>query len=302
MGYIFDAMSKSDDESAKPSRKPYGPKQPVADEDGLPESSVPEPTGTSVHKDIEEPAFLSRTDSMNRADKVDDRIVALTESTSVMTEEYRSIRTSILARWENRRHLVHTITSATPQEGKTITSLNLGLAFSELRNRRTVVVEADLRLPQFHKMLHLTETPGVINILRGEATLDESIQAVGDNALHVIPAGGKASRDAVQLLASSNMTTLVKQLRRYYDHVIIDTPPVVELADAGIIGGMSDDVYLIARMQRTPQSLVQQAVRTLASYNAPVAGLIATDHQRAKRRYYYRYGQYRYRYAYANAA
>ncbi len=302
MGYIFDAMSKSDDESAKSSRKPYGPKQPVADEEGLPKSSVPEPTGTSVHKDIEEPAFLSRTDSMNRADKVDDRIVALTESTSVMTEEYRSIRTSILARWENRRHLVHTITSATPQEGKTITSLNLGLAFAELRNRRTVVVEADLRLPQFHKMLHLKETPGVINILRGEATLDEAVQAVGENALHVIPAGGKASRDAVQLLASSNMTTLVKQLRRYYDHVIIDTPPVVELADAGIIGGMSDDVYLIARMQRTPQSLVQQAVRTLASYNAPVAGLIATDHQRAKRRYYYRYGQYRYRYAYAKAA
>jgi capsular exopolysaccharide synthesis family protein len=302
MGYVFDAISKSDDQSPDPAKKPFQGKPKAASGDGLSDTPVPQITENKAQHDAEEPAFLSRTDSEDRTASVDDRLVGLTEPTSVMTEEYRSIRTSILARWENRRHLVHTITSATPQEGKTITSLNLGMTFAELRNRRTVVVEADLRLPQFQKMLALADAPGVIGLLRGDATLDQAVQAVGPNALHVIPAGGKASRDAVQLLAGSNMTALVKQLRRYYDHVIIDTPPVVELADAGIIGGMSDDVYLIARMQRTPQSLVQQAVRTLASYNAPVAGLIATDHQRAKRRYYYRYGQYHYRYAYAKAA
>ena len=72
---------------------------------------------------------------------------------------------------------------------------------------------------------------------------------------------------------------------------------VVELADAGIIGAMSDDVQLIVRMGRTPRPLVEQAIRTLSSYNAPVAGLIATDQTRHRGRYYYKYG-YRYRYRY----
>ena len=85
--------------------------------------------------------------------------------------------------------------------------------------------------------------------------------------------------------------------------MVIDTPPVIELADAGILGAMSDDVLLIVRMNRTPRPLVEQAVRILDSYNAPVAGMIGTDHQRVGRRYYYRYGYgNRYHYRYRKAA
>ena len=100
------------------------------------------------------------------------------------------------------------------------------------------------------------------------------------------------------------MINLLKTLRGKYDHVIIDTPPVIELADAGIVGAMSDDVLMIVRMCRTPKLLVEQAIRTLNSYNAPVAGLIATDQKRRLRRYYhYRYGyRYNHRYYYYNKA
>ncbi len=229
---------------------------------------------------------------------LDDRLVALTEPSSQLTEEYRAIRTTLLARWEHQRNLVHTITSATPQEGKTITSLNLGLTFAELRNRKTVVVEADLRLPTFNKLLHLDESKGMVGYLRGEAELDDVIQELEGNALHIITAGSRASNDAVQLLSNQRMANLLQVLRTRYDHVIIDTPPVIELADAGILGGLSDEVMLIARISRTPKPLIEQALRALKSYNAPVAGVIATDQKRSKNRYhYYRYG-YRYRYRY----
>ena len=221
-----------------------------------------------------------------------------------MGEEYRSIRTGLLARWQHRRNLVHTITSATPQEGKTITSLNLGASFAELHNRRTIVLEADLRLPQFGKLLALPASRGLVGMLSGECEIEDVIQSVGPNELHVVPAGKRVNNEAVQLLSSQRMIKLLKKLKQSYDHVIIDTPPVIELADAGILGAMSDDVLLIARMNRTPRVLIENAAKTLASYNAPVAGLIATDQRRHRNRYYYyRYGyRYHHRYYTKNAA
>jgi len=233
---------------------------------------------------------------------VDDRLVAALKPSSLMAEEYRSIRTGILARWNHRSHLVHTITSATPQEGKTITSLNLGLSFAELQSRSTIVVEADLRLPQFGKLLNLPKGPGLVGLLNGQCTLDQAIQEVGPNQLHVIQAGRRIDNGAVQLLSGKEMSTLIKTLRSKYDHVIIDTPPVVELADAGVLGAQSDDVLLIVRLNRTPKPLIEQAISTLASYNAPVAGILATDQQPHMRRYHSKYG-YSYRYSrYAKAA
>lgn len=232
---------------------------------------------------------------------LDDRLVVLTGGASSMAEEYRSIRTSILARHQNERHLVHTITSATPQEGKTITCLNLGLAFAELRNRKTIVIECDLRLPTFEKLLQLDHPTGLISYLHNDATLGEVITQVPGTGLDVITAGGRVSDEAVQMLSSTRMTRLIQSLRAKYDHVIIDTPPVVDLADAGILGAQGDEVLLVARMRRTSQQLVEQAVRTLSSYNAQVSGVIATDNPRTRGRGYgYRYGYgYGYRYTYS---
>ena len=230
--------------------------------------------------------------------QVDDRLVAKTSPASAMAEEYRSIRTSILARHQQERNLVHTITSATPQEGKTITCVNLGLAFAELRNRTTVIVECDLRLPTFEKLLRLEHPHGLIPYLRGECSLEDAICRIEKSGLHVITAGGRVSDEAVQLLSSPRMGRLIQSLRAKFDHVIIDTPPVLELADAGILGAQSDEVLLVARMRRTPRPLIEQAMRTLSSYNAEVQGLIATDNPRSRGwGYGYRYG-YRYGYGY----
>jgi capsular exopolysaccharide synthesis family protein len=231
--------------------------------------------------------------------KVDDRLVAITSPASPMSEEYRSIRTSILARHDNERHVVHTITSATPQEGKTITCVNLGLSFAELRNRKTIIIECDLRLPTFGKLLNCdTDRPGLINYLRGDAKINEIIQQVEGSELHIIAAGGMVSDEAVQLLSSQRMSNLIQGLRAKYDHVIIDTPPVLQLADAGILGSQSEEVLVVARMRRTPRPLVEQAINTLTSYNAQVSGIIATDNPRSRGRGYgYKYG-YRYGYSY----
>lgn len=231
--------------------------------------------------------------------KVDDRLVAMTKPASATSEEYRALRTSILARHDNERHLVHTITSATPQEGKTITCVNLGMSFAELRNRETIIIECDLRLPTFGKLLNCdNKQPGLIDYLRGNATVSEIVQQIEGSALHIITAGGMVSDEAVQLLSSQRMSNLIHGLRSKYDHVFIDTPPVLQLADAGILGSQGEEVLVVARMRRTPRPLVEQAINTLTSYNAQVSGIIATDNPRSRGRGYgYKYG-YRYSYGY----
>jgi len=318
MGYLFDAMQRANDPPAKPVEGSAAPIEPIAKGQAAPITSpfvaggapkltlagiddastpLPPPAPPSPRDEAGAPRLKL---AMNKG--TDDRLIAALEPSSLMAEEYRSIRTGILARWKHRSHLVHTITSATPQEGKTITSLNLGLSFAELHNRRTIVVEADLRLPQFGKLLDLPASPGLVGLLNGECKLADAIQEIGPHALHVIPAGRRVGNEAAQLLSTKEMAGLLKTLRSQYDHVIIDTPPVVELADAGILGALSDDVLLIVRLNRTPRPLIEQAVQTLASYNAPVAGMVATDQQPHMRRYYQKYG-YSYRYgAYAKAA
>ncbi len=328
MGYIFDALNRGGQEpkdSAKHAdatssptgglkftgeqtpasenlsiEAPQAPQQPQAQ----PTPSLAAPAAPSVNISVPPmPKPAQRTVNREDYSDVDERLVSLTNPSCVIAEEYRSIRTGLLAKWENRRHLVHTITSATPQEGKTITSLNMGLIMSELHNRKTLVIEADLRLPQFKKLLNLPQSYGLVGVMRGEASFQDALLEVGPNGLHVLPAGTRVNNEAVQLLSSPQMSSMIKKLKREYDHVIIDTPPVVELADAGILGSQSDDVILIARMSRTPSTLIRQAIRTLESYHAPVAGVIATDHSRSFRQYYYyRYGyRYQYRY-YAKAA
>ncbi|MEM7680360.1 MAG: hypothetical protein AAF288_00235 [Planctomycetota bacterium] len=254
------------------------------------------PTGRPVIAD--EPPLAMRRDGGYPGEwvrSIDERLVAVTNPASPMSEDYRSTRTSILARHENRKGIVHMITSATPLEGKTLTTVNLGLSFAELRNRRTIILEADLRLPNFAELMSLGNPAGLIGYLRQEATLEQATSRLSDDGLAVIPAGGRAPKDAVSLLASRRMSELIARLRTEYDHVIIDTPPVTDLADAGIIGALVDEVLVIARMRRTPRSLIERALRTLQSYHANVGGFIATDNQpKAHGSYAYRY-RYRYR-------
>ena len=309
MGYIFDALNQFNDgqepdkasnpETGNPTyasdARPLTPRQdqqsPANAYESAPVDHQPEP-----QNDIDPaagPFKIESANSMIDTDSItaDERLVSITSPASMTAEEYRSIRTGILAKWQHKRHLVHTITSATPQEGKTITTLNLGFSFAELRNRRTLVLEADLRLPLFEKMMSLPKSGGLVGLLEGRTDLTSSIHRFADDRLHMITAGRRINNArAGQLLSSTAMISLMKKLRSSYDHIIIDTPPVIELADAGILGSISNEVLLIARLNQTPRALIEQAIRVLTSYNAPVGGLIATDQQRPHRRYYYKYG------------
>ena len=286
MGYLSEAMNRADgsdpqDLGAAPSHRSETGLRLAGLDDAAPppEDAPPGPSeprrGPSVATDP--------------AERVDKRLVLISNPTGVLAEEYRALRTSLLARGNHRRHLVHTITSACASEGKTITTLNLGFSLSELPDQRILVVEGDLRLPRFASLLDLPQRPGLAQVLCGSCDLSRAVRRLGGSNMSILPAGPPAKEQAVRLLSSSAARNLIKRLRSKYDHVIVDTPPVVELADAGILGALSDEVILVVKMQRTPRPLIEQAIRVLANYNAPVAGLIATGEANKHHGYYHQY-------------
>lgn len=224
-----------------------------------------------------------------------EKVIAHHDRGSALTEQYRAIRTQILARARNRRLQVHVLTSSAPEEGKSVTTMNLGMVFSELRNLRCLLVEGDLRRPTFHKLLDKTLAPGLIQVLRGEVTdIDKAIHPTVYENLQIMPAGDREFVSSTELLSSPRMAQLLERLRDKYDHIFIDTPPVVTVTDACILGAMADETILVVRLNKTPTAIVDRAKRLLRAANCEVAGVILTHMDPSATRYGY---AYTYRYA-----
>jgi capsular exopolysaccharide synthesis family protein len=320
MGYIFDAMKRADRDRTGGSGSIGATAGPI-ERSAQASPAAPVEAGSSARLDDIEPARenvqadtgfaqtiietaepaaegnLRFADFANRAD---DRFIALTDPSSPLAEEYRSIRTRLLASARNRK-LIHTITSASRAEGKTLTSLNLAAVFGEMAERRTIVVEGDLRVPNFKNMIRPegSTSPGLIQVLRGEVELSEAIQPLHSPNLSVIFAGGHAAEGALQLLGTRRLAEVLTSLRNRYDHVIIDTPPVLDVADAGVIGALSDHVLLMLRISRTSRQTCHKAIEQLRAYNAAVTGVVLTDVRAHAMSYGRKYG---YRYSYGRAA
>jgi capsular exopolysaccharide synthesis family protein len=210
---------------------------------------------------------------------------------SVITEQYRAIRTQVLARARNRRVQTHVITSSAPEEGKSVTTVNLGIAFSELRSQKTLLIEGDLRRPSFQHLFDRDIEHGLVDLLRGEETdVDKCIQPTVYENLQFLPAAGKEFAHSTELLSSPRMVQLLDRLKDRYDHIFIDTPPVITVTDACILGSMCDQTLLVVRLYRTPADVVDRAKRLLRAANCEVAGVILTHMEMQMSRYMYRYG------------
>jgi len=209
---------------------------------------------------------------------------------SIITEQYRAIRTQILARGRNRKLQVHCVTSSAPQEGKSVTCFNLGVVFSELRNQKTVIIEGDLRRPSFGKLLNRRVTPGLIQLLRGEVDdLDQVLHPTVYDNLQFIPAGDRDFTNSTELLSSPRMSQILDRLKDRYDHIFIDTPPVITVTDACILGALADETFLVVRLGKTPAEVVDRSKRLLRASNCEVTGVILTHMQYHIPQYLYRY-------------
>ncbi|MFZ0478908.1 MAG: polysaccharide biosynthesis tyrosine autokinase [Terriglobales bacterium] len=213
---------------------------------------------------------------------------------SQMAESYRALRTSLLLSNLGAPPKVIMVTSARPQEGKSTTSINTAIVLAQ-KGVRVLLVDADLRRPSIHKVLGMGPRSGLSNVLTGSATLEQAITTspILPN-LAILPAGTPPPNPA-ELLASANMRDLILQLRKDYDHIVLDTPPTLSVTDAVVLSPRADATILVIRSGHTTKQALRRARDILMQVNAHVAGVLlnAVDLTSPDYYYYYEYqGKY----------
>ena len=189
------------------------------------------------------------------------------------------------------------ITSALPDESKSTTAINLALALAE-NHHSVVLVECDLRKPILRRYLKLERaTKGLTTILSGNATLEDCIIHLKDSGISVITSG-MIPPNPSELLNQKGMETLIKELKRHYDYVLLDTPPITVVTDAAVVGRMADGALLVVRSKFTQAKTVRLAKQRLDAVNIKILGAVLTRFNARKSgwRTGYDYSSYEYGY------
>jgi capsular exopolysaccharide synthesis family protein len=182
------------------------------------------------------------------------------------------------------------VTSALPQEGKTTTSINTAIVLAQ-KGGKVLLVDADMRRPSIHQTFKLRNRSGLSTILTGSNTTEQLVVAspILPN-LFVLPAGPPPPHPA-ELLGSEAMRDLLNSWRNQYDHIIVDTPPVLSVTDAVLLSVEMDTVLLVIRSAQTSKDALRRSRDVLSQVNAKVMGVVvnAIDLQ-SPDAYYYYYG------------
>jgi capsular exopolysaccharide synthesis family protein len=184
---------------------------------------------------------------------------------SIVVEHYRRLRTKILQQHAVKPFQILMVSSPSPQEGKTVTVLNLGLSFAMLPNFRVLVIDGDLRRGTIGKWLGVDNCPGLGNVLEGTATFEDVAIKCSNVSMHVVTRGNSAVSPA-ELLHSPHLNAEFRRMTEYFDIVLVDSPPVTLITDAQLLAGSCDAVLLIARAFRTKRKLLEQAAQDLSAF------------------------------------
>jgi capsular exopolysaccharide synthesis family protein len=221
----------------------------------------------------------------------DPHLVLVNGPESPVAERYRRLRLKLDRPGpDGTPRQIILVTSAVPEEGKTTTSINLALAFAEGRNRRTLLIDADLRRPSVTRYILPPPTLGLSEVLSGEVSLEHVLIEIKSARLTVLPAGAP-STNPQELLQSVHLVSVFAELRRRFDRIVLDTPPTVPFTDAAMLEAVSDGVLLVVRARRTTGTLIDRARASLA--HSRLLGVVLNDVDFTPvDRYYYRYDDY----------
>jgi capsular exopolysaccharide synthesis family protein len=216
------------------------------------------------------------------------RAVSTASPDTAVAEAYRVLRTNLIfsAPSEGGRALV--LTSANPGEGKTTTTANLAVALA-LNGAKVLVVEADLRRPALHQHFRTKKTPGLSDLIVSKCQASQAIQSTRFKGLSVLPCGYMPPNPA-ELLGSANMREIVAALRSCYDWVLIDTPPVLAMADTPVLCPVVDGVILVVSAEQSPRPAVLRSVDQVQAVGGKVTGVVLNRVDLRRNSYYY--GQY----------
>ncbi len=220
---------------------------------------------------------------------MDARLVPYFDNKSIVSEQYKSLVTNLLSLNKGKPPHVIAITSSIPSEGKSVTALNLGITMSQaIHKPKVLLIDADMRKGKMVKYLGVENYAGLSEYLTGQVTLDEIIFKIDIENLSFISSGQVASQPA-DILASARMNDLLRELRPQFEYILIDTPPVIPVTDAVIIGAQADGVILVIRAGETQRGIVRRSGELLNQAHAKIIGHVLTGIEYFVPDYIYRY-------------
>lgn len=220
-------------------------------------------------------------------------ILAVKNSDDIAIESLRSMRTAIHFALSSARNNLITISGPAPEVGKSFISTNLATILAQ-SDKRVLIIDADLRRGYLHKYFNLDTQPGLTELLNGQQSLDTVIRPTEVPGLSVI-SRGKSPANPSELLSSNQFKNLLEQMSEKFDHVIIDTPPVLAVTDGIIISQYTGVNLVIARYAKTQMKELELTLNRFEQAGVKVNGFILNDIQRSSAGYGYGYN---YAYAY----
>ena len=234
---------------------------------------------------------------------------------SMMAESFRALRTNIQFKDTEKKIKTIAITSSSPQEGKTVISINLAITMAQA-GLKTLLIGSDMRKPMLAKIFGVEEAPGLTDILlgnypwrdtvksitdiiMGKMTLEEVMLTPGLDNLHIIT-GGMIPPNPAELIESKHLTEFIAEAQKEYDLILFDSPPIVSTADAVILGAKVAGVLLVYRLGAVSKGLLKRSSSQLNQVNCNILGVVLNgmkpefnpDFQDAKYyKYYYSYGE-----------
>lgn len=216
----------------------------------------------------------------------------------MVSESYRTLRTSILFSTPGHAPRVLLVTSSLPGEGKTITTANLATVMAKAEPQ-VLMVDADLRRPTLHHLFNVPKEPGLSSFLVGETDELPFVPTLIPN-LFIIPSGPVPPNPS-ELLGSSRMEEFLRRAQEQFGLVILDSPPIMSVSDAVILSTKVEGVLMVIKAEATPRRVAMEAAGQLHDFKAPILGAVLNNVPIHRDGYYYNYYVYRYRsYDYAD--
>ncbi|MEO8167034.1 MAG: polysaccharide biosynthesis tyrosine autokinase [bacterium] len=212
---------------------------------------------------------------------MDPHLLTMAESFSPVAESYRKLRTSVQFDRSDRRPQTILVSSPNRDEGKSTTAANLAITFAQT-GRLTLLIDCNLRRPAIHSMFDLFQNPGLSDLLMDRVGYDNIVQVTSQKHLHVLSAG-TLPKNPSELLGSDKMRDLIEQAKIEYDVIVMDSPPVLTVADASILSTIADCPILVAAAGSTRMEELERSVEMISAVSEGMPRFVLNkfDQQRA---------------------
>jgi capsular exopolysaccharide synthesis family protein len=216
------------------------------------------------------------------------KLIAKYDPKSPISEQYRTIRTNILYSSVDEEIRSLMVTSSGPGEGKSTTTGNLAVVFAQ-QGKTVLLIDADLRKPTVHYTFKLTNTTGLTSILTNQIGIKEAVNKTDEDNLYVLPSGPIPPNPS-ELLGSKAMHNFMEQALEEFDLIIFDTPPVLAVTDAQILGNLCQGSVLVVSSGKTEKDALIKTKELLTSTNGKLLGVVLNNKKIDKKGSYYYYG------------